>query len=140
ERQNRYQPDLRREVGFYAQHKICLSDENNVLRSIFQLSLIPPADRDPDRLWADRKAKTVNLAEFEKLCKAHPQLVRRLHTPPLPNDPRREYPKFRCKSAAEVVRFLEDHANVPSLYVDKEESAKDFEQRSPKDNDLERFP
>src|SRR6266851_10364991 len=42
ERQNRYQPDLRREMGFYHQHKICQSDETNVMRSLFQLSCIPP--------------------------------------------------------------------------------------------------
>src|SRR5947209_3551340 len=86
ERQNRFQPDLRREIGFYHQHKICQSDETNVLRSIFQLSCIPPADRDPEKLGY-REGKPdweVNWDEFEQFCKTHPQLVRRLHTPPLP--------------------------------------------------------
>src|SRR5262245_17131721 len=32
ERQNRYHPELRRDIGFYQQHKVMASDENNVMR------------------------------------------------------------------------------------------------------------
>ena len=49
ERQNRDNPDLRFELGTTYQHKICQSDETNYHRSLFQLSLIPPNERDPAR-------------------------------------------------------------------------------------------
>src|SRR5438093_4595982 len=42
ERQNRNHPDLRWSTGYYTHHKICMSDETNYQRSLFQLSLIPP--------------------------------------------------------------------------------------------------
>ncbi len=143
ERQNRFHPDLRREVGFYTQHKVCQSDENNTMRSLFQLSCIAPADRDPDVLAKrDERGRIleINWPEFEAFCKAHPHLVRRLHSPPLPYDVRREHRKFRCATAEDVIEFLADNMNVPSLFVDKEQSAKDFEQRKHKENDLDRFP
>src|SRR5438067_10258327 len=89
ERQNRNQPNLRREIGFYTQNKIGQSDENNVHRSLFQLSCIPPADRDPRNFLDDRG--NVRLDVLKEFCKAHPQLARRLHSPPLPYDLRREH-------------------------------------------------
>jgi hypothetical protein len=149
ERQNRYNPVLRREIGFFHQHKLCQSDETNILRSIFELSCIPPSDREPERFgyvegkldWEMEKEHWDNFAEF---CKAHPHLVRRLHTPPLPYDLRREHPKFRCKNAREVVIFLAEHRNLPSLYIDKEEDSTPdkthYKQREFKPNELERFP
>src|SRR5262249_55924781 len=79
ERQNTDHPDLRWSIGFYTQHKICQSDETNYLRSLFQLSLIPPNERDPARFWKQtEKGPVFNWAEFEKFCREHPQLVRRL--------------------------------------------------------------
>ncbi len=142
ERQNRYNPELRREMGFYHHHKICASDETNVLRSIFQLSCIPPADREPENFgYVEGKLDwEIKWPEFVAFCKAHPHLVRRLHSPPLPYDRRREHDKFRCKNAQEVILFLAEHRNVPSLYVEKEENAKDFEQKNFKPKELERFP
>lgn len=138
ERQNRYNPELRRDLGFYHQHKICASDENNTMRSLFQLSCIAPVERDPEAL---RNADgSVNWEKFEVFCKAHPQLVRRLYAPPLPYDLRREYPKFRCGSAAEVIQFLEDNKDVPSLFVEKADDAKGWEQGKRKPDELERFP
>src|SRR5262249_54793312 len=142
ERQNRYNPELRREMGFFHQHKICQSDETNILRSIFQLSCIPPIEREPERFGYNPNDPDwkINWDEFKAFCLAHPHLVRRLHTPPLPYDPRREHYKFRCKNAREVIVFLAEHRNLPSLYVDKEESLKDYEQKNFKPNELERFP
>ena len=49
ERRNRFSPDLRFNLGLYQQHKINQSDETNVMRSLFQLACIPPADREPRR-------------------------------------------------------------------------------------------
>src|SRR5579872_710828 len=50
ERQNRYNPKIRWDIGFTYQMKIMQHDETNVLRSLFQLSCIPPNKRDPNRL------------------------------------------------------------------------------------------
>src|SRR3954447_23274951 len=93
ERQNRYNPMLRRDMGFFHQHKICQSDETNILRSIFELSCIPPSDREPERFgYVEGKLDwEMNWDEFKRFCLAHPHLVRRLHSPPLPYDPRHEY-------------------------------------------------
>jgi hypothetical protein len=146
ERQNRFQPTLRRDVGYYHQHKISQSDETNTHRSLFQLSCIPPKDRDPEWFRDIREARrvdvsgTINLDRLEEFCKQHPQLARRLHSPPLPYDLRREHPKFRCKSAAEVVQFLEDNRDVPSLFVERLESAQGWEARARKKDPLDRFP
>src|SRR5262249_12949779 len=41
ERRNRDIPELRFYNGFYMQHKVCISDETNVMRSLYQLSMIP---------------------------------------------------------------------------------------------------
>ncbi|MFM7149880.1 MAG: hypothetical protein ACKO23_08570, partial [Gemmataceae bacterium] len=77
ERQNRDHPDLRWSTGFYGQHKVCMSDETNYMRSLFQLSLIPPNERDPARFWKQgEEGPTFNWAEFEKFCSQHPQLCR----------------------------------------------------------------
>jgi hypothetical protein len=200
ERQNRFQPELRREIGHYYQHKIGQSDENNTFRSLFQLSCIPPADRDPEqlrprvhfRLTADELSslkggvpesvakklrpladrdfiesagfkealkETLSAAElsahqpallklaektdYEKLykfCREHPQLARRLHSPPLPYDIRREQRKFRCNSAAEFVQFLADNFTVPSLYVEKLDNEQKFKAGAVRENPLQRFP
>src|SRR5205823_14816081 len=51
ERQNSDHPDLRWSVGFYLQHKIMQSDDTNYLRSLLQLSMIEPNERDPARFW-----------------------------------------------------------------------------------------
>jgi len=138
ERQNRNQPNLRREIGFYIQNKVCQSDETNVMRSLFQLSCIPPAERDP-RNFLDEKGN-VKLDALKEFCLAHPQLARRLHSPPLPYDLRREYRKFRCATAREVVQFLADNYNVPSLYVDRLEDEQLWRQKAVRSNPLERFP
>src|SRR5918911_860715 len=67
ERQNRDHPDLRWSIGFYTEHKVCKSDETNVMRSLFDLSKIPPNERDPARFYKQGpRGPEVNWAEFEK--------------------------------------------------------------------------
>jgi hypothetical protein len=80
ERQNRDNPDVRWSIGFFLQHKICQSDETNVLRSLSQLSMVPPNERDPARFWTKGEGNRldINLNELEDFCKGHPQLARRL--------------------------------------------------------------
>jgi hypothetical protein len=117
ERQNRDSPDMRWSIGFYTQHKVCTSDETNTIRSLFQLSAIPPNERDPARFWVQRGGRQeLNREEFEKFCKKHPQLIRRLK-----DGMRREIAmdqkrQFTCQTPEAVVQFLADNWQVPSLF------------------------
>ena len=146
ERQNHDNPDIRFWLGFYTQQKVCQSDETNVMRSLAQLSMIPPNERDPNRFrvyapppdrrevrwWLpDREEpylathpddkRTAELAraarkEFETFCQKHPQLVRRLREG-MQRDTKGEYIRqFRCETPGEVIGFLADNDRVPSLY------------------------
>jgi hypothetical protein len=132
ERQNKNDPDMRWSLGFYTQHKICQSDETNVMRSLFQLSGIPPNERDPERFKIrEGKRERINMEEFEDFCLKHPQLVRRLK-----EGMRREYEldrqrQFYCKEPKEVVQFLADNLHVPSVYEDIKAAAPGKWQRQP---------
>lgn len=190
ERQNHHQPRLRYELGFTYHHKIGMADDTNALRSIFQLSLIPPSERDPERFntevfswndfsvyckshpeqapksfnWAtldrlkkddprwftqdhpwkeiesfcsthqlisdwqemDRLCQTGHLVrkafnweEFEKFCRAHPQLVRRLRKGILRANKQEQSRQFVCPNPPDVVHFLADNVHVPSLFMEE---------------------
>lgn len=114
ERQNRYHPDLRWNVGFYLMHKIMMSDETNYQRSLFQLSLIPPNERHPARFYAENGE--LNWVEFEKFCKEHPQLCRRLKDGIMRDTQFEKKRQFTCAEAKQVVEFLEENYNIPSFY------------------------
>jgi hypothetical protein len=114
ERKNHCNPDMRFSIGFYQQHKVMQSDETNVFRCLYQMSSIPPPQRDPDLLMPvgpDGK-RALDRAQFEKFCVEHPQLVRRLHD------------KLRCNRPEDVVRFLEENKHIPTIYVDDENEAR----------------
>jgi hypothetical protein len=119
ERVNKDNPDMRYWIAFYYQNKFGVSDENNSLRSLFQLSCIPPKQRDPEDL-APKDLQTgrrkVDLKKFEEFCRQHPQLVRRLREPP------KELSRpFRCNTPDEVVEFLADNRRLPTRFVDSAE-------------------
>jgi hypothetical protein len=119
ERLNKDNPDMRYWIGFYYQNKFGVSDENNSLRSLYQLSCIPPEKRNPD-LIAPKDPQTgrrkVDEKKFEDFCKEHPQLVRRLREPP------KELTRpFRCNTPEEVVEFLTDNRKLPSRYFDADD-------------------
>jgi hypothetical protein len=118
ERLNRDNPDLRYWIGFYHQHKICKSDETNVERSLFQLSLIPPNERDPARFKKvnANNQEEIDLVELEDFCKKHPQLARRLREGLMRDTKGEHFRQFTCATAADVVRFLADNLRVPSPY------------------------
>ncbi len=120
ERQNRDNPDMRFSIGFYTQHKITISDETNVHRSLFQLSCIPPNQRDPARFWNPPEqpggVRTFNWVEFEKFCKEHPKLVRRLREGLRRDDRQQQERLFTCEKPEDVVQFLAENWRVPSLY------------------------
>jgi hypothetical protein len=118
ERQNHNHPDLRWSIGFYTQHKICQSDETNYIRSLFQLSIIPPGERDPARFWKQSPTgPEFDWLEFEKFCGEHPQLVRRLHHGVHKDTAREKKRLFTCENPEDVVQFLDDNFSVPSMYV-----------------------
>lgn len=118
ERRNRHYPDMRRAVGFTVQHKIATSDETNVLRSIFQLSMIPPNKRQPARFYTiDNNGETVfNWIEFEKFCKENPKLIRRLREGLRRENKLDQRRQFTCERREELIQFLRDNWRVPSLY------------------------
>jgi hypothetical protein len=117
ERQNLNHPDLRWSIGFYLLHKLFNSDETNYHRSLFQLSLIPPNERDPARFYTQAPTgPQFNWAEFEKFCDEHPQLIRRLKDGMQRESAKEKTKLFRCESAKEVVQFLQDNYQVPSVY------------------------
>ncbi len=117
ERQNRNHPDLRWSIGFYLQHKIMMSDETNYQRSLFQLSLIPPHDRDPARFYKQTaQGPEFNYVEFERFCQKNPQLVRRLREGIRRHNIRERKRLFECSNPEAVVRFLEENYQVPSMY------------------------
>jgi hypothetical protein len=117
EKQNRDNPDMRWSIGFFTQHKIGQSDETNVLRSLSQLSMIPPNDRDPGRFWTVNEGRQeINLRELEEFCREHPQLSRRLREGIRRERKSDQLRQFRCASAEELVQFLGDNYRLPSLW------------------------
>jgi hypothetical protein len=101
-------PDLRFHMGLYYQLKIGRSDENLTMRSLYQLSCMKLADRDPDRLRLADRAKdgrlVINFPKFEEFCNKHPRLVRRLREKLSMTDPR------------QVINFLRENRDIPCRY------------------------
>jgi hypothetical protein len=144
ERRNHFDPDLRWHMGFFLEHKICQSDDSNTLRSLMQLSSIPPNKRDPARFRTMKNGRLeMNMPEFEKFCQEHPHLVRRLKDGVMRQmlaDIRRQ---FVCETPEAVVKFLEDNYRVPSVYEDVPRAPLDGWQEKDdklKAEPLERFP
>src|SRR5919198_922004 len=115
DRQNHHHPDIRWSVGFFTQHKIAQSDDTNVLRSIFQLSYIPPNDRDPARFEKlnDKGQAVFNGQEFEQFCKDYPHLVRRLRIGMRRETEREQRRQFVCERPEDVVQFLKENKDLP---------------------------
>ncbi len=139
ERRNTHQPDLRFSIGFTYQHKICQSDETNTMRCLFQMSCIPPSERDPKRFRKPGGGpRDIDWERFEEFCVKHPQLVRRLRgdVTVRPEDRKR---MLRYETAAEVIDFLADNGGVPSLY-DEAPPAPGDERETPLKPPEQRFP
>jgi hypothetical protein len=101
-------PDIRHQIGFYYQNKFSVSDKVSTLRSLMQLSCIPPAERRPSSL---RSGGQVDPQAFKEFCEKNPQLVRRLRT------------KLNCTRPEDVVQFLEDNTRVPTRWKPNGEMA-----------------
>ncbi len=144
ERRNRDNPDMRWSIGFFTQHKIGQSDDTNILRSLFQLSMIRPNERDPARFWTLKDGRQeINWNELEDFCKNHPQLVRRLREGMRRERASDQLRQFRCERPDDLIQYLEDNFRVPSLYVDTVASAAGTwkpKEDAYKDGVTDRFP
>lgn len=114
ERRNQRSPDMRYQIAFYYQNKFGVSDTVEALRCLFDLSCIPPSDRNPDRLM---KGGAVDPRAFLEFCQRHPHLVRRLRGDETVNLDKRAREKLRAPTPEDVVRFLRDnYQDLPSRY------------------------
>lgn len=95
-------PDIRFQIGFYYQNKFGVSDKVSTLRSLMQLSVMPPDLRDPNRMMIDGQ---VDMTEFREFCRRNPQLVRRLYT------------KLNLERPEQIVQFLEDNYKIPTRWL-----------------------
>src|SRR5262249_45591761 len=97
-------PDMRYQIAFYYQNKFGVSDKVNTLRSLMQVSCIPPTERNPKRFRSAEDAP-VDIKAFQDFCQNTPQLVRRLRE------------KLDCRRPEQVVDFLAANTKIPSRYV-----------------------
>lgn len=98
-------PDIRYQLGFFAQNKFSVSDKVNTLYSLSQLSLLPPAERNHLTYRVNQQANgPVDPDKFEAFCKNNPQLVRRLKT------------HLNLKKPEQVMEFLESNWRIPAQY------------------------
>ena len=105
ERQNQHHPELRFSIGFYQQHKISQSDEQNVFRCLWQLSCIRPPDRDPGRFYSTdaEGRRTFNRGEFGKFFQEAPVVGGALRE------------ELRRNPPGGVVQFLADNPGIPGV-------------------------
>lgn len=96
-------PDIRYQLGFYAQNKFSVSDKVATLYSLSQLSMIPSTERDPAR-FRTQPNSPVDPDRFREFCEKNPQLVRRLKT------------KLNLKKPEDVVDFLAVNRQIPARY------------------------
>ena len=105
ERQNKRDPDMRYFIGFYTQHKVGQGDEDRTMRCLFQMSCIPPQERDPSQ-FRIQGGTGIDMVKFEEFCRRHPMLIRRLR-----EGLKKERPE-------DIVDFLADNRRIPSRYED----------------------
>jgi hypothetical protein len=115
-------PDMRFQIAFYYQNKFGVSDNVEVLRCLFQLSCIPPDDRNTDPgVGLVNTDNSVNLAKFEAFCRKYPHLVRRLRGEAFSKggdalSDRRIAEALKCPLPEDVIAFLRANREVPSRY------------------------
>lgn len=96
-------PDMRKEIGYYLQDKMTVSDENQIYRILLHLSCIPPERRDPGRL----KSNPQDLEDFKQ---AYPQLMRRIQE-------YRYVPDGASEALnRELLTILTDYRDLPGLH------------------------
>ena len=115
ERRNKRSPDMRYQIAFYYQNKFGVSDQVETLRCLFDLSCIPPSERNPKNLLKPG-TNEVDLEAFKKFCQRHPHLVRRLRGEDQRSNDPRAGEKLRAATPGEVVQFLKTNWEVPCRY------------------------
>ncbi len=116
ERRNKRSPDMRYQIAFYYQNKFGVSDQVEVLRCLYDLSCMPPSERNPDR-YEDPATKAINFEEFKKLCERHPHFVRRLRGEIAPPTDRASREKLRAPRPEDVIHFLRvNYQDLPCRY------------------------
>src|SRR5688500_2868909 len=116
ERRNKRSPDMRYQIAFYYQNKFGVSDTVEVLRCLFDLSCMPPSERNISEL-RDPVTREVNREAFKRFCAKHPHFVRRLRGEEAPPQDKRAREKLRAATPDEIVRFLEiNYKELPSRY------------------------
>ncbi len=141
-------PDIRFWLAFTYQNKFGVSDQVEVLRCLFQLSCIPPSERNPD-LFLDPRTGQIDLGRFEAFCRKYPHLVRRLRG----EDRRAAYADERlrqqveealkCPRPEDIIQFLRDNQNIPSRFKNATElndPYKQFPVLPPQFNDEDAHP
>ena len=141
ERRNRRSPDMRYQIGFYYQNKFGVADQVQTLRCLFQLSCIPPGERNPDDLL-DPVTGEVDPKAFEGFCEKHPHLVRRLR-----GEERYDRTQDRSRAGGATLRtptprgvvdFLRANQGVPRRYrsaADLAEAGRQFPALPPRFNE-----
>jgi hypothetical protein len=115
ERRNKKSPDMRYQIAFYYQNKFGVSDQVEVLRCLFDLSCMPPSDRNPNNLT--RPTGEIDPDLFRRFCEKHPHFVRRLRGDEAPPRDKRDREKLRAPNPDEIVRFLRTHyKDLPNRY------------------------
>ncbi len=129
ERRNKRSPDMRYQIAFYYQNKFGVADQADVLRCLYDLSCIPPNQRDPDALMKptrdDPNVKELDVAAFRKFCTDHPHLVRRLRGDDTPNPDKKAKEKLRLAKVEDVIAFLRTNREVPTRYRGKGDDLKE---------------
>jgi len=114
---NRNNPDMRYTVGFYLQNKFTVHDKVTTMRSLFELSCMPKAERDYRSLL---KGGVIDEEAFLKFCEKNPQFVRRLRETAIrigKDSKGEDLPLFYLvKTREELVNFLRDNESVPNRF------------------------
>ncbi len=118
ERRNKRSPDMRYQIAFYYQNKFGVSDQVEVLRCLYDLSCMPPSERQADDFYttASDGSKKFNQDRFQTFCEKHPHLVRRLRGQEQQYTDKRSKEKLRRATPQEIVDFLKTNWEVPSRY------------------------
>jgi len=116
ERRNKRSPDMRYQIAFYYQNKFGVSDQVETLRCLYDLSCMPPSERDPENLL-DQTTKEINYEAFRRFCTHHPHFVRRLRGDEGTNLDKHAKEKLRAPNPEDVIRFLrKNYEDLPCRY------------------------
>lgn len=121
ERRNKRSPDMRYQIAFYYQNKFGVADQVETLRCLFDLSCMPPSERNPDNLLKrnpdNPEVKELDRERFRRFCAKYPHFVRRLRGEEGTNLDRRAKEKLRAPNPEDVIRFLRDnYKELPCRY------------------------